>query len=304
MKLSTHDRYDYSPITERPDYSWPDGKRLAFFFALNIEHFAFGEGRGHSPTAEAPHPDQRNYAWRDYGLRVGIWRIFDMLDELGLPACHLLNSTIIDYAPQIIDRIRERGDEIVGHGRTNTEVQGEFDEAGEAALIGEVRDSVTEAFDRRPDGWMGPWISESLVTPDLLKEAGYSYIMDWPCDDQPFWMRTRAGPILSVPYPIEINDSPAMLNRRHTPDDFERMAIDQFDQMLADSEKQPLVCGLSTHTFVVGQPFRLPYLRRALEHIVNHPDADKVWFTSPGEIARHAAGLAPGIVPGSTSDAS
>ena len=145
---------------------------------------------------------------------------------------------------------------------------------------------------------MGPWISESLTTPDLLKEAGYRYIMDWPCDDQPFWMRTRAGPLLSVPYPIETNDSPAMLNRQNTPQEFAQMAIDQFEQMLKDSEKQPLVCGLSTHTFVIGQPFRLPYLRKVLEHIVNHPDADKVWFTRPGDIANHAAALAPGIVPG------
>ncbi|MDD9925070.1 MAG: hypothetical protein OXR03_04530 [Rhodospirillaceae bacterium] len=96
MELPQHGRYDYSPIVERPDYSWPDGKRLAFFFAVNIEHFAFGEGRGHTPTAPGAEPDQRNYAWRDYGLRVGIWRIFEMMDELGIPACHLLNTTVFD----------------------------------------------------------------------------------------------------------------------------------------------------------------------------------------------------------------
>ena len=298
MELPQHGRYDYSPIIERPDYSWPDGKRLAFFFAVNIEHFAFGEGRGHTPTSAGPQPDQRNYAWRDYGLRVGIWRIFDLLDELGLPACHLLNTTVFDYAPQIVEKCMARGDEFVGHGRTNSEAQGEFDEAGEAALIGEATDLIKTHTGKPPGGWMGPWISESLVTPDLLKEAGYRYIMDWPCDDQPFWMRTRSGPLLSVPYPIETNDSPAMLNRRHTPQEFAQMAVDQFEQMLKDSEKQPLVCGLSTHTFVIGQPFRLPYLRQALEHIVNHPEADKVWFTRPGDIARHAANLPAGIVPG------
>ncbi|MDD9925071.1 MAG: hypothetical protein OXR03_04535 [Rhodospirillaceae bacterium] len=191
-----------------------------------------------------------------------------------------------------------RGDTFIGHGRTNSEAQGDYDEAGEAALIQEATDLIQKHTGKHPGGWMGPWISESLTTPDLLKEAGYSFIMDWPCDDQPFWMRTRSGPLLSVPYPIEVNDSPAMLNRRHTPQEFAQMAIDQFEQMLKDSEKQPLVCGLSTHTFVVGQPFRLPYLRQALEHIVNHPDADKVWFTNPAAIAEHAANLAPNIVPG------
>ena len=298
MELPQHGRYDYSPIVERPDYSWPDGKRLAFFFAVNIEHFAFGEGRGHTPTAPGAEPDQRNYAWRDYGLRVGIWRIFEMMDELGIPACHLLNTTVFDHAPQIVEKCMARGDTFIGHGRTNSEAQGDYDEAGEAALIQEATDLIQKHTGKHPGGWMGPWISESLTTPDLLKEAGYSFIMDWPCDDQPFWMRTRSGPLLSVPYPIEVNDSPAMLNRRHTPQEFAQMAIDQFEQMLKDSEKQPLVCGLSTHTFVVGQPFRLPYLRQALEHIVNHPDANKVWFTNPAAIAEHAANLAPNIVPG------
>lgn len=299
MDLPKHDRYDYSPIIERPNFDWPEGKRLAFYVAVNIEHFAFGEGRGHTPTGVLHAPDHRNYAWRDYGLRVGIWRIFDLLDDLGLPACHLLNSAVYDHAPQITDRIRERGDEIVGHGRTNSETQGELSEADEAALIREATETIKKHEGKGPDGWMGPWISESLVTPDLLKEAGYSYVMDWPCDDQAIWMRTRSGPILSVPYPVEINDSPSMLVRRESVQTYARMAMDQFDFMIKECDRHPLICGFSTHTFVVGQPFRMPYLRRMLEHVVNHPEADKVWFTTPGEIARHVAGLTPGIVPGS-----
>jgi hypothetical protein len=146
---------------------------------------------------------------------------------------------------------------------------------------------------------MSPWISESDVTADLLKENDYTYIMNWPCDDQPFWMRTRSGPILQVPYPVEINDSPAMLNRRHTPSDFAEMAMDQFDVMIEQSEKQPLVMGLALHTFVVGQPFRFKHLQRILEHFVNHPKRDMVWFARPGEIADHVTNLPHGIVPGS-----
>ncbi len=302
MTLPYHDRYDYVPIVERAGYDWPDGKRLAFYIALNVEHFAFGEGLGHTPTEPGPAPDARNYAWRDYGLRVGIWRIFDLLDQLGLPACHLLNTAVYDYAPQIADRIRGRGDEIVGHGRTNSERQGDLPEAGEAALIRAVTEAIARHEGAPPGGWMGPWISESLVTPDLLKEAGYSFLMDWPCDDQPFWMRTRSGPILSVPYPVEINDSPAQLNRRHTAADFCQMATDQFDEMVRLSEDQPLVMGLALHTFVVGQPFRLTQLRRALEHIVHHPQFGKVWFTRPGAIANHVRTLPVGTVPGSSAE--
>ena len=302
MALPYHDRYDYVPIVERADYDWPDGKRLAFYIALNVEHFAFGEGIGHTPTEPGPEPDARNYAWRDYGLRVGIWRIFDLIDQLGLPACHLLNTAVYDYAPQIASRIRDRGDEIVGHGRTNSERQGDRPEAEEAALIREATEAIVRHEGAPPGGWMGPWISESRVTPDLLKEAGYSFLMDWPCDDQPFWMRTRSGPILSVPYPVEINDSPAQLNRRHTAVEFGEMLTDQFDEMVRQSEEHPLVMGLALHTFVVGQPFRLTQLRRALDHIVNHPRADKVWFTRPGAIANHVTMLPAGTVPGSSAE--
>jgi peptidoglycan/xylan/chitin deacetylase (PgdA/CDA1 family) len=296
MKIRHHDRYDYSPITERANFSWPGGKRLAAYVALNVEHFSFGEGLGHTPTAAGPPPDQRNFGWRDYGLRVGIWRIFDMMDALGLPLCHLLNASVCEAMPQIPARIRARGDEVIGHGFTNSETQSDMDEPTEAAMIQRVTDILAEHCDERPYGWMGPWIAETLVTPDLLKEAGYTFVMDWPADDQPFWMKTRSGPILQIPYPIEVNDSPAMLSRHQPATDFHRMIIDQFEEMIELSAQQPLVFGLSLHTFVAGQPFRLRQIRRALQEILAHPAFDRVWVTTPGEIARYAAALPEGTV--------
>jgi hypothetical protein len=170
-------------------------------------------------------------------------------------------------------------------------------EAEERALIGEA----TEAFKRHegagPAGWLGPWISESAVTPDLLAEAGYRYVLDWPIDDQPVWMRTRAGRLLSMPYPIEINDTPAMLTRRHTAPDFAEMIIDHFEEMLEQSRRAPLVCGLSLHTFCSGVPFRLRQLRRALRHIAGHPQRDRIWITRPRNILAHIESLPPGTVP-------
>jgi peptidoglycan/xylan/chitin deacetylase (PgdA/CDA1 family) len=298
MQLRHHGRYRYSPIGERPAYDWPGGKRLAFYIAVNIEHFSFGEGLGHSPTAPGPQPDVRNYGWRDYGLRVGVWRLFDLLDEFRLPACHLVNAAIFDHAPQIAARIRARGDEIVGHGRTNSESQGELPEAEERALVRDTTEAITRHEGRGPAGWLGPWIAESPVTLDLLKEAGYRYVLDWPIDDQPVWLRTRSGRLLSVPYPIEINDSPAMLTRRHTASDFTEMVVDHFEEMLSQSRRQPLVCGVSLHTFVAGQPFRLRQLRRALQHIVDHRERDRVWLTRPAAIADHIETLPAGTVPG------
>jgi allantoinase len=299
MKLEDHNRFDYVPITERPDFSWPGGKRLAFYVALNVEHFTFGEGLGHTPTTLAPAPDPRNFAWREYGLRVGIWRIFDLMDALGLPMCHLLNASVIAHAPQIPKRILQRGDEVVGHGRTNSESQRGLDGAAEAALIGEATAALTRAFGKPPRGWMGPWIAETSRTPDLIKEAGYDYLMDWPADDQPFWMRTRSGPLLSVPYPIEINDTPTMLSRMQPATDFAQMIRDQFAVMVKLSEKQPLVSGVSLHTFCTGQPFRLAQVERALRDIMSDPAfAATVWVTTPGEIARYVAALPPGTITG------
>lgn len=297
MRINCHHRYDYSPIYQRPQFLWPNGKRLAFYVALNIENFSFGEGLGHTPTSLGPSPDTRNFAWRDYGLRVGIWRIFDLMEELGLPMCHLLNASVCETMPQIPERIALRRDEVVGHGFTNSERQSDMDESTERAMIQDATLTLTRHCGQRPLGWMGPWIAETAMTPELLKEAGYTYIMDWPADDQPFWMRTREGPILSVPYPIEINDSPIMLSRHQPATDFYQMIVDQFEEMLKQSQMQSLVFGISLHTFVAGQPFRLRQIRKALEYIVNHPRFEEVWVTTPGEIARHSAGLGQGIVP-------
>lgn len=297
MILPHHERYDYVPLPKRPNYAWPDGKRLAFYIGLNIEHFAFGAGLSHSLSTPLPGLDHRAFTWCDYGNRVGVWRIFDMLDQLGLPACHLTNTAVFDYAPDIAHAIKARGDEIIGHGRTNSERQGQLWEDDELRLLRQVREEILHHTGQTVRGWMSPWMSVSHKTPDLLKEAGYTFLMDWPGDDQPIWMRTRSGKMLSLPYPFELNDSPQILVRHHTAEDFERMIIDQFDEMLEQSEKQPLVCGIALHTMVVGQPYRLRALRRALKHIIEHPQRDLVWFTRPGEIYDHIAGLPSGLIP-------
>ena len=299
MKMRHHNRYEYSPIVERKPFDWPDGKRLAFYLALNVEDFSFGEGLGHSPTTLGPPPDQRNFAWRDYGLRVGIWRIFSLMEKFKMPLCHLLNAAVCERCPQIVAKIRARQDEVIGHGYTNSERQSDMDEQTETQMIRTATAILTENVGRRPLGWMGPWIAETTATPDLLKEAGYEFVMDWPADDQPFFMETRSGPLLSVPYPMEINDSPAMLNRAQPATDFRQMITDQFEAMLEHSREHPLVFGISLHTFVAGQPFRLRQIERALEYVVTHPGFQQVWVTVPGEIAKYVASLPSGFVPGS-----
>lgn len=283
MILRSHDRYDYSSIAERPDFDWPGGTRLAVYLGLNLEHFAFGEGLGAELAPGGPQPDVLNYAWRDWGNRVGAWRLIELFDELGLPATVIANSAMYAYAPQLMDAVRARGDEVVGHGRTNSERQSTLPEAEERALIFEATEAILVAESRPPQGWLSPWIAESAVTPDLLAEAGYGYTLNWCMDDQPVWLRTRAGRLLSIPYPQEVNDIPAIVARKDGAAAFADLIVDTFDEMLAQSARQPLVMGIALHPYIVAQPHRLRHLRRALRHIA--APREQVWLTRAGAIA-------------------
>lgn len=293
-ELTSHHRYDYHPIRGRPVYDWPNGTRLAVYLGLNLEHFAFGEGLGAELAPGGPQPDVLNYAWRDYGNRVGAWRMLDLFDAMDVPASVLINSAMLGYAPSLVDVFIARGDEIVGHGRTNSERQSILSEADERKLIVESTGLLMQRTGIMPKGWLSPWIAESHRTPDLLQEAGYAYTLNWCADDQPIWLKTRSGRILAVPYPQEINDIPSIVARKDSATEFADMIIDNFDEMLAQSVQGPLVMGIALHPYLVGQPFRLRQLRRALAHIVAR--RSDVWFTTSGQIAAFSAGLAPGLI--------
>lgn len=296
--LKSHGRYDYSAITKRPDYSWPDGKRLAVHLCLNIEHFSFGEGLGNDYSVPQPQPNVRSYAWRDYGNRVGAWRLMELADAYDLPYAILLNSALYDYCPELLAAFAARGDEMVGHGRTNSERQTEMSPQEERRAISEATAAIDKHWGRKPLGWLAPYIAQTHDSLDLLKEAGYRYMMDWSLDDQPVWFRTRHGPILSVPYAHDLNDSVECVTRRTPSQVWCDNLIDQFDEMLEESARRPLVMPIVLHTFVVGQPYRLRQLRRVIEHILEHRDT--IWLTRPGDICQYIESLPAGIVPGSS----
>jgi allantoinase len=171
-------RYDYTAILSRSIYDWPGGARLAFYIALNVEHFALGRGRG----AHIAPPEQAVslsiYSWRDYGNRVGFWRLLELFDEFDLPIEAQVNSAIYGACPDIPDALVARGEEILGHGITNSDDQGALDEAAEAAMIAQASGVITAHQGSAPAGWMSPWISQMPRTPDLLREVGYRYMMD------------------------------------------------------------------------------------------------------------------------------
>ncbi|MDP3701985.1 MAG: polysaccharide deacetylase family protein [Hylemonella sp.] len=291
--LPGHGRFDYSPITRRQGYRWPGGAGLAVYLGFNIEHFAFGEGMGAAIGPPSPQPDVLNYSWREYGNRVGAWRCLELFGQLGMPAAALINTALYDHCPELIAACVARGDELVGHGHSNAERQGSLDETSERALLADCRERMLTVSGQAPTGWLSPWISESLCTPDLLQETGYSYTLNWCHDDQPVPMRTRSGQsIWAVPYPQELNDIPMIIARQMDGKDFAQMIIDQLDEMLEQTraaDSAPLVMGIALHPYIVGQPYRLRHLRRALQHVAAARDKGQVWMTTPGAIHRHVA---------------
>ncbi len=291
--LPDHGRFAYRPITRRPNYRWPGGAGLAVYLGFNIEHFAFGEGLGAMIGPPSPQPDVLNYSWREYGNRVGAWRCLELFDQLGLPSTALINTALYDHCPELVAACVARGDELVGHGHSNAERQGALDEGSEHELLLQCRERIQLRSGTAPAGWLSPWISESPLTPDLLAETGYRYTLNWCHDDQPQRMRTRGGQGLwSIPYPQELNDIPMIVGRQMDGKDFAQMIIDNFDEMLEQSRTQPLVMGLALHPYLVGQPYRLRHLRRALQHLAAARDRGDIWFTTPGAICQHMEGLA------------
>lgn len=284
---SPHGRYSYRPITDRPVYDWPGGKRLALYLGVNHEVFRFGDGHGAELAPAKTQPDVMNYAWRDYGNRVGVWRLFDLFDRLGLRTTALLNADVLDQCPGLAEACRDRGDEIAAHGATNAEAQGELSRADEARLIADVTDRLA-ALGVRPTGWLGPWISESAGTPDLLAEAGYRYVLDWAHDDQPVKLATAHGDLLSVPYSQEINDIPAIIGRKHEAETFAAMIDAAVEQLLSECDRRPVVLGIALHPYIMGQPHRVPALARVLTRL-READDPRIWWTTAGEIAAHVA---------------
>jgi len=281
--LPSQTRYAYSPITERPDYNWPGGKRLAVYFVLGVEEYVFGEGLTEDIFPGASKPDFANTSWRDYGNRVGAIRLIDRFGAENVPLSILLNTEVYEHAPQLMRHARAKGCAIIAHGLTNSDTLAGREAADEAAYLKAVTDAIATQEGKPPAGWSSPWLAHTENTPDLIQQAGYRYVLDLGMDDQPVWLKTQDGKLLCIPYALELNDSSTIIGRQASAEDFSRMIIDQFDEMLEASADQPLVMSVVIHAFISGQPFRLRALRRALDHILKQRDA--IWLTTPDAIA-------------------
>ncbi|WP_330233677.1 polysaccharide deacetylase family protein [Nocardia sp. NBC_00508] len=278
--------FDYSPIVDRAPVRWPGGERVAFYVGLNVEHYQVDRpSTSIFPGTAGLAPDPLNYGWRDYGPRVGIWRVIDVLDRHGIRASALLNSDVAEHNPQIIAAGVRRNWAWLAHGKNNSIFQADMAVDEERAHLADVVATIERATGRRPRGWMGPALTETFQTPRLLAELGLDYVLDWTNDDQPY--RLSVPGVLSVPYSVELNDNTLFLGKATSGPDFVQIVRDQLDQLYAESADSGRVMALALHPFVIGQAFRIKYLDQALDYVATHPG---VWLTTSDEIAGHYAG--------------
>jgi allantoinase len=276
------DRYAYSAIVDRKPLRWPDGARVAVWVIPNIEHFLFDRpSTSVSAVTASLVPDVLNYSWRDYGVRVGIWRMMDIMEKHGVRGTVALNSDVCRHYPRIIEAGKQLGWEWMGHGNNNSTLINRQSEDEERQLIKSVIDTIKTSTSRQPRGWLSPALSESHRTLDILAENGIQYVGNWVNDEQPYPMRVKNGSMLSMPYSIELNDIPVFLEQGQAPERFGQMICDQFDVLYEDGAKTGRVMSICLHPFLIGHPHRSKYFYQALAHIKSRQE---VWVTTGGEI--------------------
>ncbi|SOD74819.1 peptidoglycan/xylan/chitin deacetylase (PgdA/CDA1 family) [Jatrophihabitans sp. GAS493] len=283
--------YGYSPIIERPAGHWPGGKKLAVYVALGVESYRFGDGLTENLLPSSGEPDVMNTSWRDYGNRVGAFRLLDRLAELGIPSTMLLNTDVYDEAAAVTAAARRHGSEVVGHGLSNSDSLADFAPNEELAYLRAVASRIAAEEGVPPLGWSSPWLTHTPNTLDSLVAAGYEYVLDLRMDDQPVWLSTGSRPLLTIPYALELNDSSTIIGRGASAGEFAEMIVDEFDELLLAAQEQPLVMSIVVHSFISGAPFRLRRLTRALQHLTAH--SAEVWFTQPRHIYSAFRQLSP-----------
>jgi allantoinase len=283
QRMLPNERISYSAITERAPLKLPDGARMVVWVIVNVEEWDPREPMPRTvltpPAGGSPLPDIPNWAWHEYGNRVGFWRFIEVFDALSIPAVLAINGSALAAYPAIVRAARDREWEFIGHGFSQRSMQ---KVENERADIRKTRDVIAAATGAPPRGWLGPGLTETWETPDLLVEEGYDYVADWVLDDQPVWLKTRTKPILNLPYTQECNDVAMMLIQHHKASEYCDRALDQFEQIYADAAKSARVMALVVHPYIMGAPHRLKYFRRVLETISKKSD---VKFWTGAEIA-------------------
>jgi allantoinase len=281
MKLP-HERFDYSPMRDRRPWKLPRGARLAVWTIVNVEEWNIEKPMARqyltAPQGVATVPDVPNWAWHDYGMRVGFWRLLDALTKRKIRCTTAINAHVCESYTPVAAAMRDAGWEFMGHGV----IQGAMQLlADQRAAIRESIELIEKFTGKKPKGWLGPGLTETWETLDYLREEGIAYVSDWVNDDQPYEIRTTAGPLVSVPYSIELNDIPMMVIQHHTSSEWLRRCKDQFDRLYAEGAKNPRVMAIACHPYISGVPHRIKYVEAVYDYMRTKAG---VWFTTGEEI--------------------
>jgi len=277
------DRFEYSALPQRKRWKLPGGARIAVYTVVNVEEWDIEKPVAReyvsAPAGVATVPNIPNWAWHEYGMRVGIWRLMDALAERNLKASAAVNARVCEGAGEPVARaMRDAGWPFMGHGYAQVPVH----------LLNNQRESIKKCFEvlkqytgKAPAGWLGPGLHETLDTLDHLAEIGFKFVCDWPMDEQPVEMKTQTSPVVAMPYNLELSDLPMMVVHQHESRVWLERAVDQFDRMYRDGASQPRVLSMSVHPYIMGAPHRIGYFEAAIDHMLGHED---VWFTTAEEI--------------------
>jgi peptidoglycan/xylan/chitin deacetylase (PgdA/CDA1 family) len=279
------DRFEYTPITARRPFKLPKGARIAVWTIVNIEEWDIEKPMARqylsAPQGVATVPDVPNWAWHEYGMRVGFWRLHEALSKRKIRATTAINANVCRSYPPVAQAMKDAGWEFMGHGVKQ----------GALHLVADQRQTVRESIamireftGRKPKGWLGPGLTETWETLDVLAEEGIEYVSDWVNDDVPYDIETPAGPLVSVPYTLELNDITVMALHHHASSEWLTRARDQFDRLYAEGARSPRVMAIAVHPYISGVPHRIKYFEAVYDYIRKQKG---VWMATGEEIYEH-----------------
>ena len=284
-----HNHYDWSPITKRGVLRWPDSARVAICVIVNLERFEWQAPEGSFQAASLsggisprPFPDYMRLSHRDYGHRVGIFRVLDVLEKYGIKPTVAMDALSAEHYPFLVNHCLQRGCEIIGHGISVSQmITSNMSEQQEREYIRNSVGTLKRTTGVAPVGWLGAEYGESARTPQLLSQEGIRYVCDWTNDEQPYLLKTAHGELFALPIMLELDDVNALWDRHVAIGRYKDMLKEAFDTMYRDSSESGRLLTLNLHPWLIGQPFRIRYLDDALGHMMRRK---KVWAASGSEI--------------------
>jgi peptidoglycan/xylan/chitin deacetylase (PgdA/CDA1 family) len=264
-------RHTYSAIVDRPVLKLPNDGRIIVWTIVNLEVWDISRPMARqvlpAPTGQVLLPDVPNWSWHEYGMRVGVWRFFDLYNQLGIRPTLSINARVcLDYE-RVAAQARDAGWEFMGHAYEQMPIHKVEDQAG---MIAKSMDVLEKFAGKRPVGWLGPGLTQTEQTPELLAAAGVKYVGDWVYDDEPTVIQTAKGPLVTLPYTVELNDIPMMVVQHHESGYWAQRCKDQFDRLWQEGAQRPRIMAIAIHPYISGQPHRIKYLEEVYAHIGRH----------------------------------